>query len=186
MAPDTRSRDAQPMEMFAMHAVCSPNIPACELFPADPLSLCWGPCLMPRVIYAMAGRPAQTPAAACSVRLAALASSGQPRDPTETCPGTLLPPRLSGCRHLSTPCYATQPEGYIHGFVNFSGGRNKRKEASWLSAKEACHHQRKLPSTGGPPYQHLWSKTMSLGDNEMLIGNQTKMPTRPATHQCTG
>jgi len=68
-----------------------------------------------------------------------------------------------------------QPEGDIHGFVNFLSEEqsNKRKKEGVLAEceKDACSPTSEADEYGGPATNTCGTKNLpSLGDNEMLIG----------------
>lgn len=72
-----------------------------------------------------------------------------------------------------------QPEGDIHGFVNFlSEEQNKTKRKEGVLAeceKDACSPTSEADEYGGPPTNTCGAKNLpSLGDNEMLIGKPDK------------
>lgn len=71
-----------------------------------------------------------------------------------------------------------QPEGDIHGFVNFLSEEqnNKRKEGVLAECeKDACSPTSEADEYGGPPTNTCGAKNLpSLGDNEMLIGKPDK------------
>lgn len=72
-----------------------------------------------------------------------------------------------------------QPEGDIHGFVNFLSeeqDKGKRKEGVLAECeKEACSPTSEADEYGGAPTNTCGAKNLpSLGDNEMLIGKPDK------------
>ena len=71
-----------------------------------------------------------------------------------------------------------QPEGDIHGFVNFlSEEQNKKRKEGVLAEceKDACSPTSEADEYGGPPTNTCGAKNLpSLGDNEMLIGKPDK------------
>lgn len=72
-----------------------------------------------------------------------------------------------------------QPEGDIHGFVNFLSeeqNKGKRKEGVLAECeKDACSPTSEADEYGGPPTNTCGAKNLpSLGDNEMLIGKPDK------------
>lgn len=72
-----------------------------------------------------------------------------------------------------------QPEGDIHGFVNFLSeeqNKGKRKEGVLAECeKDACSPTSEAEEYGGPPTNTCGAKNLpSLGDNEMLIGKPDK------------
>lgn len=71
-----------------------------------------------------------------------------------------------------------QPEGDIHGFVNFLSEEqnNKRKEGVLAECeKDACSPTSEADEYGGPATNTCGAKNLpSLGDNEMLIGKADK------------
>lgn len=72
-----------------------------------------------------------------------------------------------------------QPEGDIHGFVNFLSEeqtKGKRKEGVLAECeKDACSPTSEADEYGGPPTNTCGAKNLpSLGDNEMLIGKPDK------------
>lgn len=79
-----------------------------------------------------------------------------------------------------------QPEGDIHGFVNFLSeeqSKGKRKEGVLAECeKDACSPTSEAEEYGGPPTNTCGAKNLpSLGDNEMLIGKPDKT-TYAASH----
>lgn len=71
-----------------------------------------------------------------------------------------------------------QPEGDIHGFVNFlSEEQNKKRKEGVLAEceKDACSPTAEADEYGGPTTNTCGAKNLpSLGDNEMLIGKPDK------------
>lgn len=72
-----------------------------------------------------------------------------------------------------------QPEGDIHGFVNFLSeeqNKGKRKEGVLAECeKDACSPTSEADDYSGPPTNTCGAKNLpSLGDNEMLIGKPDK------------
>lgn len=71
-----------------------------------------------------------------------------------------------------------QPEGDIHGFVNFlSEEQNKKKKEGILAEceKDACSPTSEADEYGGQTTNTCGAKNLpSLGDNEMLIGKPDK------------
>lgn len=71
-----------------------------------------------------------------------------------------------------------QPEGDIHGFVNFlSEEQNEKRKEGVLAEceKDACSPTSEADEYGGPPTNTCGAKNLpSLGDNEMLIGKPDK------------
>ncbi|MEQ2184480.1 hypothetical protein GOODEAATRI_008392 [Goodea atripinnis] len=71
-----------------------------------------------------------------------------------------------------------QPEGDIHGFVNFLSEEQTKKKKEGILAeceKDACSPTREADEYGGPPTNTCGAKNLpSLGDNEMLIGKPDK------------
>ncbi|XP_067335907.1 probable cationic amino acid transporter isoform X3 [Channa argus] len=184
--------DAPLMEMFAMHGcMFAKYIVAVGSIAGLTVSLLGSLFPMPRVIYAMAGDGllfkflanvssyTETPAVACVVSgcLAALLSLlVSLRDLIEMMSiGTLLAYTLVS---LCVLLLRYQPEGDIHGFVNFLSEEqnNKRKEGVLAECKkDACSPTSEADEYGGPPTNTCGAKNLpSLGDNEMLIGKPDK------------
>ncbi|TRY82542.1 hypothetical protein DNTS_005854 [Danionella cerebrum] len=183
--------DAPLMEMFSLHGFQTAKyIVAIGSIAGLTVSLLGSLFPMPRVIYAMAGDGllfrflanvsiyTETPAVACVVSgflsglLALLVSL---RDLIEMMSiGTLLAYTLvSVCVLL----LRYQPEGDIHGFVNFLSEQSaKRKEGVLAECeKEACSPVSEADDYGGVPTNTCGAKNLpSLGDNEMLIGKPDK------------
>lgn len=186
--------DAPLMEMFAMHGCTwAKYIVAVGSIAGLTVSLLGSLFPMPRVIYAMAGDGllfkflasvssyTETPAVACVVSgfLAALLSLlVSLRDLIEMMSiGTLLAYTLVS---LCVLLLRYQPEGDIHGFVNFLSEEqnSKRKEGVLAECeKDACSPTSEGGGDeyGGPPTNTCGAKNLpSLGDNEMLIGKPDK------------
>ncbi|XP_020510335.1 probable cationic amino acid transporter [Labrus bergylta] len=184
--------DAPLMEMFAMHGcMFAKYIVAVGSIAGLTVSLLGSLFPMPRVIYAMAGDGllfkflanvssyTETPAVACVVSgfLAALLSLlVSLRDLIEMMSiGTLLAYTLVS---LCVLLLRYQPEGDIHGFVNFLSEEqnNKRKEGVLAECeKDACSPTSEVDEYGGPATNTCGAKNLpSLGDNEMLIGKPDK------------
>ncbi|KAL2097527.1 hypothetical protein ACEWY4_006734 [Coilia grayii] len=183
--------DAPLMEMFALHGFqAAKYIVAIGSIAGLTVSLFGSLFPMPRVIYAMAGDGllfkflavvntyTETPVVACVVSgfLAALLSLlVSLRDLIEMMSiGTLLAYTLvSVCVLL----LRYQPEGDIHGFVNFLSEESaKRKEGVLAECeKDACSPVSEGDEFAGPPTNTCGAKNLpSLGDNEMLIGKPDK------------
>ncbi|XP_076013699.1 putative cationic amino acid transporter [Genypterus blacodes] len=184
--------DAPLMEMFAVHGcMFAKYIVAVGSIAGLTVSLLGSLFPMPRVIYAMAGDGllfkflanvssyTETPAVACVVSgfLAALLSLlVSLRDLIEMMSiGTLLAYTLVS---LCVLLLRYQPEGDIHGFVNFlSEEQNNKKKEGVLAEceKEACSPTSEVDEYGGLPTNTCGAKNLpSLGDNEMLIGKTDK------------
>uniref|UniRef100_A0A8C2XN40 Solute carrier family 7 member 14a n=1 Tax=Cyclopterus lumpus TaxID=8103 RepID=A0A8C2XN40_CYCLU len=185
---DEIDADAPLMEMFAVHGcMFAKYIVAVGSIAGLTVSLLGSLFPMPRVIYAMAGDGllfkflanvssyTETPAVACVVSgfLAALLSLlVSLRDLIEMMSiGTLLAYTLVS---LCVLLLRYQPEGDIHGFVNFLSEEqnNKRKEGVLAECeKDACSPTSEADEYGGPATNTCGAKNLpSLGDNEMLIG----------------
>ncbi|KAA8581963.1 hypothetical protein FQN60_008703 [Etheostoma spectabile] len=191
--------DAPLMEMFAMHGcMFAKYIVAVGSIAGLTVSLLGSLFPMPRVIYAMAGDGllfkflanvssyTETPAVACVVSgfLAALLSLlVSLRDLIEMITNSLKEflEEVSLCVLL----LRYQPEGDIHGFVNFLSEEqnNKRKEGVLAECeKEACSPTSEADEYGGLATNTCGAKNLpSLGDNEMLIGKPDKT-TYTASH----
>ncbi|KPP67730.1 putative cationic amino acid transporter [Scleropages formosus] len=192
MVPYTEiDADAPLMEMFSVHGFqAAKYVVAVGSIAGLTVSLLGSLFPMPRVIYAMAGDGllfrflahvssyTETPAVACVVSgflAALLALLVSLRDLIEMMSiGTLLAYTLvSVCVLL----LRYQPEGDIHGFVNFLSEENaKRKEGVLAECeKEACSPVSEADEYGGAPLNTCGAKNLpSLGDNEMLIGKPDK------------
>ncbi|XP_003962448.1 probable cationic amino acid transporter [Takifugu rubripes] len=194
MVPSTEiDADAPLMEMFAVHGcMFAKYTVAVGSIAGLTVSLLGSLFPMPRVIYAMAGDGllfkflanvssyTETPAVACVVSgflaglLALLVSL---RDLIEMMSiGTLLAYTLVS---LCVLLLRYQPEGDIHGFVNFLSeeqNKGKRKEGVLAECeKDACSPTSEADEYGGPPTNTCGAKNLpSLGDNEMLIGKPDK------------
>uniref|UniRef100_H3CMF8 Solute carrier family 7 member 14a n=1 Tax=Tetraodon nigroviridis TaxID=99883 RepID=H3CMF8_TETNG len=194
MVPSTEiDADAPLMEMFAAHGcMFAKYIVAVGSIAGLTVSLLGSLFPMPRVIYAMAGDGllfkflanvssyTETPAVACVVSgfLAGLLSLlVSLRDLIEMMSiGTLLAYTLVS---LCVLLLRYQPEGDIHGFVNFLSeeqSKSKRKEGVLAECeKDACSPTSEADEYGGPPTNTCGAKNLpSLGDNEMLIGKPDK------------
>ncbi|XP_037551214.1 probable cationic amino acid transporter [Nematolebias whitei] len=183
--------DAPLMEMFAVHGcMFAKYIVAVGSIAGLTVSLLGSLFPMPRVIYAMAGDGllfkflahvssyTETPAVACVVSgfMAALLSLlVSLRDLIEMMSiGTLLAYTLVS---LCVLLLRYQPEGDIHGFVNFlSEEQNKKKKEGILAEceKDACSPTSEADDYGLPTNTCGAKNLPSLGDNEMLIGKPDK------------
>ncbi|XP_030630026.1 putative cationic amino acid transporter isoform X2 [Chanos chanos] len=193
MVPYTEiDADAPLMEMFSLHGFqAAKYIVAIGSIAGLTVSLLGSLFPMPRVIYAMAGDGllfrflanvstyTETPAVACVVSgflAALLALLVSLRDLIEMMSiGTLLAYTLvSVCVLL----LRYQPEGDIHGFVNFLSEENAKKKKEGVLAeceKDACSPVSEGDDYSGPPTNTCGAKNLpSLGDNEMLIGKPDK------------
>ncbi|CAI5695894.1 probable cationic amino acid transporter [Oreochromis aureus] len=189
---DEIDEDAPLMEMFAIHGcMFAKYIVAVGSIAGLTVSLLGSLFPMPRVIYAMAGDGllfkflahvssyTETPVVACVVSgfLASLLSLlVSLRDLIEMMSiGTLLAYTLVS---LCVLLLRYQPEGDIHGFVNFlSEEQNKKRKEGVLAEceKDACSPTSEADEYGGPPTNTCGAKNLpSLGDNEMLIGKPDK------------
>ncbi|KAJ4939507.1 hypothetical protein JOQ06_028955 [Pogonophryne albipinna] len=189
---DEIDADAPLMEMFSVHGcMFAKYIVAVGSIAGLTVSLLGSLFPMPRIIYAMAGDGllfkflanvspyTETPAVACVVSgfLAALLSlMVSLRDLIEMMSiGTLLAYTLVS---LCVLLLRYQPEGDIHGFVNFlSEEQNNKKKEGVLAEceKEACSPTSEADEFGGAATNACGAKNLpSLGDNEMLIGKPDK------------
>ncbi|KAF3845201.1 hypothetical protein F7725_008364 [Dissostichus mawsoni] len=189
---DEIDADAPLMEMFSVHGcMFAKYIVAVGSIAGLTVSLLGSLFPMPRIIYAMAGDGllfkflanvspyTETPAVACVVSgfLAALLSlMVSLRDLIEMMSiGTLLAYTLVS---LCVLLLRYQPEGDIHGFVNFLSEEQKNKKKEGVLAeceKEACSPTSEADEFGGAATNTCGAKNLpSLGDNEMLIGKPDK------------
>ncbi|XP_051555003.1 probable cationic amino acid transporter [Myxocyprinus asiaticus] len=199
MVPYTEiDSDAPLMEMFSLHGFQTAKyIVAIGSIAGLTVSLLGSLFPMPRIIYAMAedgllfrflanvSTYTETPAVACVVSgflSALLALLVSLRDLIEMMSiGTLLAYTLvSVCVLL----LRYQPEGDIHGFINFLSEQNGKHKEGVLAEceKEACSPVSEADDFGGPPTNTCGAKNLpSLGDSEMLIGKPDKS-TYSASH----
>ncbi|XP_061700969.1 probable cationic amino acid transporter [Syngnathoides biaculeatus] len=186
---DEIDADAPLMEMFGAHGcMFAKYIVAVGSIAGLTVSLLGSLFPMPRVIYAMAGdgllfkflahvsSHTETPAVACVVSgfLAALLSLlVSLRDLIEMMSiGTLLAYTLVS---LCVLLLRYQPEGDIHGFVNFLSEEQNVKRKEGVLAE--CEKDGRSPSRedADEPTNTCGAKNLpSLGDNEMLIGKPDK------------